>query len=289
VTTHLTEEEQIEAFKRWWSENWVTIVLPLIVGVLLYVSWFWWQDQKSAQARVASEKYEDFLTTIQEAGEAGLTDEQKENALGKGEAIIGEYAKTLYADMTNLALGNIYMDAGDLDKAANTFNAVVQNATNESMELLAKARLAKVYAVQQRYDEALALLVRPGDAEGDKSFVSLYAEIRGDIFLAQGDNAAANTAFTQAMDNLAPQAATRSGLLQMKISSTSVTESEAAPESKSVIEEESSPENTEPVDETADVEGGNVDDAPEEENVASTMESPELEDSADKVAAGEAE
>lgn len=237
MASHLTEEEQIEAFKRWWNENWVTIVLPLIVGVLLYVGWFWWQDHKEAQAQLASQKYQALETVLQSAVNGELTPEQKADVVSKANIVISEHAKTLYADMANLELASLHVEAGELEKAASAVNAVVQNATNKSMELLAKARLAKVYAAQGRYDEALALVAQGSDDSGDSAFTSLYAETRGDIYLALGDNAAANTAFNQAMDNLTQAASSRSGLLNMKISATAVAEDVPVSESVSVNED----------------------------------------------------
>ena len=38
MAQHLTEEEQIEALKRWWKENWLSIVLPIVVAVVGYAA-----------------------------------------------------------------------------------------------------------------------------------------------------------------------------------------------------------------------------------------------------------
>lgn len=226
MATHLTEEEQLEALKRWWSENWVTIVLPIIVGVLLYVGWFWWQDHKTAQAELASDKFEALSTLLDSAQEtADLTDEQKKEVVSKAEGIVSEHSKTLYADLANLILAGLYVDDKELDKAANTINRVVQNGANDGIKLLARARLAKVYLAQGRADEALMLVAQTDDP----AYASIYSETRGDILLSQGNVAAANTAYKNALDKLDPQAFSRSGLLQAKISASSVAEADSAP------------------------------------------------------------
>ena len=219
MATHLTEEEQIEAFKRWWNENWVTVVLPLVVCIFLYVGWYWWQGHKDAQAALASEKYEEIMDMLNAAEAAdGLTAKQKEELMLKAEKLVSEHSHTLYADFVNLIIGDIYVEDKELDKAANYINRVVQNGVNGSVSLLATSRLAKIYLNQGRYDEALMLVSHIED----KSFASIFSEIQGDILYAKGDIAAANTAYRSAMENLGPQDMSRGGLLQTKISTTTI-------------------------------------------------------------------
>jgi len=225
VATHLTEEEQIEALKRWWNENWVTLVLPLIVGVFLYVGWFWWQDHKEAQAEIASDKYDEIIALMEEGQAAeSLSAEQKLQVISKAETLVSEHSKTLYADMANLILGNLYVEANELDKAATFINRVAQSGANDGISLLARSRLAKVYLAQGRTDEALTLVAHTDDA----AYASIFAELRGDILLSKGETGAANTAYKTALEKLGAQGMGRRGLLQTKISATAVVEPSAA-------------------------------------------------------------
>jgi len=36
VSDHITEEEQIEAFKRWWNENGRSVVVGIVLAVVGY-------------------------------------------------------------------------------------------------------------------------------------------------------------------------------------------------------------------------------------------------------------
>ncbi len=256
MATHLTEEEQIEAFKRWWNENWVTIVLPLVAAVFLYVGWYWWKDYKQEQAEIASDQFEE-LNTIMTAAEAagGLTDTQKLDVIDKAKAISDKFGSSLYADMSNLILAKVYVDDKEFDKAANLLNHVVQNGANASVSLLAQARLAKVYVELDRSDEALQLVANADDP----AFASMYAEIRGDILAHQGNIGAAHTAYQSALEKLDPQAMSRSGLLQSKISATTVAKKEM------VIEEDvEAQESAEVSDSSESVETVESEETPEE-------------------------
>lgn len=226
----LTEEEQIEVFKRWWNENWLTIVLPIVVGVVLYVGWYWYQGQKAEEAKMASDEYEAFLEIIAPSDSAPLTADQKTRAQTRANAIVDKYGDSLYADLADLALAEVFVEDEELDNAVEKLQRVLADPANESMGMLAGVRLAKIYASLGRFDEAHPLVaeLKVGANEADSGFGSLYAETRGDIYLAQGDKAAANTAYQMAMEKLAPQARMRSSLLQMKLSASAQGEVESA-------------------------------------------------------------
>ena len=44
-----TEEEQIEALKRWWSENGKSIVIGIALAGASVFGWRAWQDQQQAE------------------------------------------------------------------------------------------------------------------------------------------------------------------------------------------------------------------------------------------------
>ena len=44
MADHITEEEQIEALKRWWDENGKQVVLAIVLTVGGYFGWQAWTD-----------------------------------------------------------------------------------------------------------------------------------------------------------------------------------------------------------------------------------------------------
>ena len=49
-----TEEEQVEALKRWWQANGKSLILTIAVTVGGVLSWNAYQDQQVSQAETAS-------------------------------------------------------------------------------------------------------------------------------------------------------------------------------------------------------------------------------------------
>lgn len=217
MSDHITEEEQIEAIKRWFSENWISIVLPIALVLAGYVSWSFWGDYKTTRANEGSEQYQALVDILDDSSGEPISEKSKEQARVLAAALLSGFGGTLYADLTNFMVAKLDVEAGDLDAAKTRLQDVVDKHANTASLDLAKARLAKVELALGNHDQALTL-VSASDSDASKA---LYAEIRGDIYSAQGDIDAANTAYKDALINLNEQQQGRRGLLQLKIDSTS--------------------------------------------------------------------
>ncbi len=49
-----TEEEQVEALKRWWQENGKSLILTIAVSVGGVLSWNAYQDHQTSESELAS-------------------------------------------------------------------------------------------------------------------------------------------------------------------------------------------------------------------------------------------
>lgn len=236
MADHLTEEEQIESIKRWWSDNWLSIVMPIALAALAYTGWNYWGDHKEKQAQQASQAYQ-MLTQLMVENGPELTEEARNEASTLADDLRQNYAGSLYADMSTMILAKLYFEEGKLDQSEAMLRDVVEGASTESVLAVAKSRLAIVLLEQGEFDQALAQ-VSPTD---DASMKALYAEIRGDIYLAQGETAAAHTAYQEALAALLPQQRMSFGrMLQFKIEGSRPQESgDVAGEPKTESEVES--------------------------------------------------
>lgn len=219
MADHLTEEEQIETIKRWIKENGMSIVVPVIVFVLGYGGWEFWKDSKEKNAQEASAQYALIVDALESNNGEDPNTDQIAKAKTAAEQVVKNYGSSMYADMSQLIIARINVDAGELEQAQSRLQAVVNSGVHEASMKLAKARLAKVKVALKQYDTALSLVETPQD----EAFKALYAEVRGDVFLAKGDESAANTAYQEALVNLLPKQNARRGIIQLKIDSTDQT------------------------------------------------------------------
>jgi predicted negative regulator of RcsB-dependent stress response len=233
VSTHLTEEEQIAVMKRWWAENGKIVLTAIVIAVAGYFAITAWQDKQRAKAAEASNQYESLLKlTTLEPGKI-LSDADRATASHVAGELKEKHPKTTYAVNAAFFLAKLAVDAKELDKAAQELQWVLASKPDVATNQLAHVRLARVLLSKSAFTEASAQLID----EPSKAFVSEYEEVRGDILLAQGNAAAALTAYEKALANTDKQQQERGMILQMKIDnlkapSAPVTENAPAVEEK---------------------------------------------------------
>lgn len=254
MADHLTEEEQIETIKNWWRENWFSVVLPIVLAALAYTAWNYWGNYQATQAQLASDKYQALIEVVEGAGDLSLSDEAIEQATSLAVNLSESHGGTLYADMAELILARLSVDAGNLAVAEVQLQKVVDGGQTAAVKNIARSRLAKVLLAQEKYDAALAMVV----ANSDPAMKAQFAEIRGDIYLDQDLLREANTAYQEALDSLDENNFSRRSLLQFKLQASASDE-----------EEEASADA-----ETANAEGGEVEGV-EEDTESATTESAE--------------
>jgi len=213
VTAHLTEEEQLEALKRWWNENGKATLVGVVLAVGGYFGWQGWQDHQRSQAESASLIYQNLVeATITTAGES-LAEDKRATAAHLAGQLKSDYRGSQYAQNAALFMAKLAVEANELDKAVEELNWVLDQNPSQGIELLTRLRLARVQASQGAYDKALAILA----AAEPETFAAAFAEVRGDIYLAQGKTSEARGAYQLALNSLLEQQANRRLLLQMKL------------------------------------------------------------------------
>lgn len=183
-----TEEQQLEAIKKWWNENAMMIVGGVVVGLASIYGWQEYKSQSNSHAEKASVIYEQVLTGSQANTEIN-------DQLLKVNTLAAEYADTPYASLSALVLAKQQSAAGDFVKAQQQLVWVVQNARQEELRYLAKIRLSRLYLTAAEYDQALALL----SESYPQSFQSMALELKGDVLVSQGKKSLAKVAYTQAL------------------------------------------------------------------------------------------
>jgi predicted negative regulator of RcsB-dependent stress response len=189
----LEEQEQIEALKDWWKHNGRLVLLAVLAALIAFAAvtgWRYYKDQQSAQA---SQLYGELEKAVQ------ASDTRKINEVAG--QIIDRYGRTAYAPMAALVAAKASVDAGDLKTAGSRLAWAVEHARDEETAAVARLRLAAVRLDEKQYEEALRLL----EQKHPEAFSGLYADLRGDVLVAQGKLAEARAAYKQALEKLAPE------------------------------------------------------------------------------------
>jgi predicted negative regulator of RcsB-dependent stress response len=212
VSTHLTEEEQLEVLKRWWKDYGKTVVAAIVAAVVVYFAWTAWQDKQRVKAESASSQYDTLVKLLNVEQGKTLSDADKATADHIANELKEKNGKSLYAQGAAFYLAKSAVDAGNLDKAVAELQWILSSKPAVATQQLARVRLARVYVAKAAYTEAQAQIAE----EPSKAFASEYAEVRGDILKAQGNKEAAATAYKKALETTDPQNQERSMVLQMK-------------------------------------------------------------------------
>lgn len=215
MADHLSEEEQIEAFKRWWAENGLQLIAGLVLVVGGYFGWQFWQDRQQQQVEQASDLYIEMIDIVASQADGGRLSLEKEVAIGKlADQLKAEFSGSGYAQFAALLKAKLAVDNKELDLAAAELQWAMDSDPTPETERLVRLRLARVEAARGNIEGALQMVqgVDPQDMK------SAYEEAKGDFYMQQGNTAAAFTAYESALAANQSSDPMLSNILQLKIS-----------------------------------------------------------------------
>lgn len=198
-----SEQEQIDQIKKWWKENGKAIIVGAVLGFGSLIGWQQWQAGVQSSQESASAEY-DFLLTALDRDDA-------ETAKNHGMRLVGTYKDTAYAPLAALALAKIAVEANELDEARGYLQTVIDQNDQPQLKKVAQLRMGRLLLANDQADQAMGL-VKSANAGG---FSAAFAELEGDIHVAQGNRDLARSAYQRALEVLEP--GMDAGLLNMKL------------------------------------------------------------------------
>lgn len=201
--SYASDEEQLEAIKRWWAENGRAVIAGVVIAIGGVAGWHQWNSYQQARAEQASAAYLSFLEQVETAAA---------EAVEQGRSLIDDYASTPYATLTAFWLARHQAQQGEHEAAAEHLRWVLDNSGNDGMRHIARLRLGRLLLGAGQHEEALAVLRTRGEA----GFGSQYQELRGDIHAARGERDAAVSAYRNALkdNDISSQ---RRSIIQLKL------------------------------------------------------------------------
>jgi predicted negative regulator of RcsB-dependent stress response len=216
VDEFLSEKEQLERIRDWWRENGWYLIGGAALGAVLLFGWTQYRAYQQQRVEIASNLYQEMSRAVLDRAEVQATDLLNE--------LRAEYPSSPYTDQAGLLYASLMLDQQRSDDAVAALRYVLGDTDDPELTLVVRLRLARLFLHLDRLDEALAVIGEVGDPG---RFVGLFTELRGDIYLAQGDSQQARTAYLEAFNSEYPEVVDRN-MLQMKIDDLPATATAAA-------------------------------------------------------------
>ena len=197
-----TEEEQLDAVKRWWKENGQSTIIGLGLGIAVILGWNYWQEHKKAQAGQSSALYSQLIQAI--------GTDKKDSAEKLAERLKEQYPKTEYAAYSGLFLAKLKVQQGDVAKAQTILKEIAAGS-NKELSNIAKIRQVRLMLASGEYEQGLQL-INDVDPATSSSFSGNYDELVGDLYVALDRLDQARSSYQKALEN-----GYKSPLLQFKI------------------------------------------------------------------------
>ncbi|MBY4678883.1 YfgM family protein [Marinobacterium arenosum] len=190
-----SEEEQVQALKDWWKENGKSLLIGIVFAVLIVAAWKAWQQRSQQQAEYASALYQNLLEAVvgsvsDQADEASLS-----TARHLGEQLKTEFEGSAYARMAALLMARLAVERNELDVALAELDWVQTHEPTAAQAVVVKLRKARILAAQGNVEQGLQLL----DGLANAAFQARIDEVRGDLYLQQGDRDNARKAYQTAL------------------------------------------------------------------------------------------
>ena len=202
-----TEDEELAVMKDWWQRNGKPLLTGGLLALVVVLGWQFWHRYQASQSQGASMLYQQLLeTALTPSGQADTARVAEISSKLKS-----EFGGTTYAQFGSLFVAKVAVDAGKLDDAAAELKTVADKPANDTLGEIARQRLARVLAAQNKTDDALKLL----DGDADKAFLASREELKGDLLVQLGRTDEAYAAYQKAKSALSEDAAV--GGLQMKL------------------------------------------------------------------------
>jgi len=209
VDTYRTEEEQVEALKRWWEENGRSTIAAIVLAVVAGFGWQGWKNYDQDQQQAASDSYQSLLQAMSGAQQGEI---EESVAVELADQLKQAHVGSTYAQFAALHLARMAVENGDLPKAEAELRWVLAKAgKGTDIAQVTELRLARVLAARGDTEQALAIL----EAASDNPYQASYESARGDILLGLGREVEAREAYTRAL-NLATAESTQPNLAMLE-------------------------------------------------------------------------
>jgi len=190
VEVYETEQDQIEAIKKWWKENGKAVVIGAILGFGSLIGYQQWQANVKTANESASQEYSTLMIQLQQGEYQSVKD--------IGSRVLTNFSDTSYAVMTALALAKVNVEEGNLAVAKTYLQLAIDQDKMAEYQHIARLRLGRILLAEDQAQQALTL-VNGVKAAG---FQAPYDELKGDIYTVLGNVDSARMSYESALESM---------------------------------------------------------------------------------------
>ncbi len=182
-----TEEQQVDALKKWWKQNGSAVVVGVVLGIGSLVGWKSWGAYQEQQYMMASDRYDVMQQSV--------VAQDIDAVVLQAEQLKKEFPSTPYAALAGLMLAKVHAENVEHEKTVENLQWVIDNAQQDTIQSVAKLRLIRIYIAQEQLELAQALL----NHDFPFAYASLKEELRGDWHVSRGEYEEARAAYDSAI------------------------------------------------------------------------------------------
>lgn len=190
----LEEQEQLAKLRDWWNRYGTVLVSVSAIVLVAVLGWQGWSAYQGNQAKQARGYFDAVELASQQPSADSVT-----RILAAMQTLRKDFATTDYAARAALYAAAALEAQQNLSAAQDQLEWLIKSH-HAALVPVAQLRLAGLFLDQKKYDQALALLANP-----PAPFEALFADRRGDIYLAQGNAEQAKQSWTKTLSLIGPQ------------------------------------------------------------------------------------
>lgn len=175
MDSYINQDDKLRDFL---AENGKAIALGLVIGLAAVVAWHFWQKHQTGQAQTVSAQYQRLSEAATDKNSSELADFAKQNV-------------NSYGAFAAMSLAKQAVDKKQYSQAIQWLTTATEQTKDENLLSLIRLRLARVQLQAKQADAALATLA----LVKAPSWQAMVSNLRGDAWLAKGDNQQARTAY----------------------------------------------------------------------------------------------
>ena len=188
VEGYETEEQQVEAIKKWWKANGNTAVIAVVVALAGLWGWRYYNESRISAQEATSQAYTDMLLKFEAQGD--------DKELDSISAFAAANSDNNYGVLASLLLVKEALAQDNYELAKTQLLQLQAQNGYEPLNAVINLRLARVQAELGEYQAALDTLA----LITEKHFLAKAYQVKGTVYLQLGEQEKARSAFQDAIN-----------------------------------------------------------------------------------------